>query len=194
MTKNTKRVHALGCVLILVAGCSTQPQPAAQPSPAVSAPAAETVPTETAPEVESVQPVEPSPAAVVEPEPEEQAATPAPAPSKEGWAVVDLGGQVTVAATQAGLTRIGAAKCKICHAVQYASWAEGGHGTRTPPLDCEDCHGPGSAYKDKKIMEDPDLARAAGLVDPDRAFCEQCHKFGWTDDVMQRTHAHKVED
>ena len=97
-------------------------------------------------------------------------------------------------ATKPGLTRIGAVKCKICHKVQFASWTETGHATRTPPLDCEDCHGPGSEYKNKKVMEDPEKATSAGLVRPDRAFCSQCHRTGWTDDLLKRAHAHKVED
>ena len=50
--------------------------------------------------------------------------------------VVDEGGLVEVKATKEGLTRIGAAKCKTCHVVQFKSWSEGAHAKRTPPLDC----------------------------------------------------------
>ena len=205
MTKNSKLVCALGCALMLVVGCSSQPEPTAQPAPTTPTVSPETEPAATEPA--PVVPAEPPTAAPVEEppvetEPPPPAVEPTPAPEAvepvapaepDGWAVVDLGGQVEVGATRAGLTRIGAGKCKICHKVQYASWAENGHGIRTPPLDCEDCHGPGSAYKGKKVMEDPEQARAAGMVIPDRAFCEQCHKGGWTDDLMTRTHAHKEE-
>ncbi|NIM00986.1 MAG: hypothetical protein GTN89_08790 [Acidobacteria bacterium] len=108
-------------------------------------------------------------------------------------AVVDIGGHVAVTATKDGLTRIGPAKCKICHKVQYASWLETAHGKRTPPLDCEDCHGPGSEYKGLKVMEDPEQARAAGLVTPDQAFCTQCHRSGRSADLMQQAHEHEPE-
>ncbi len=105
-------------------------------------------------------------------------------------------GPVAVADTKPGLTRIGAVKCKICHKVQYASWAESEHALRTPPLDCESCHGSGSEYKKKSIMQDPELARAAGLVIPDRSFCTggPCHQDGWEDDMIERAHAHATED
>ena len=43
-------------------------------------------------------------------------------------------------------------------------------------VGCESCHGPGSDYRPKRIMEDPEAARAAGLVVDDSAdACRQCH-------------------
>jgi len=39
-------------------------------------------------------------------------------------------------------------------------------------------------------MKDPDKARAAGLVMPDKAFCGKCHKQGVNDDLMKKAHAH----
>jgi len=43
-------------------------------------------------------------------------------------------------------------------------------------VGCESCHGPGSAYKPRKVMEDPQAARAAGLARPlDESFCIRCH-------------------
>jgi hypothetical protein len=184
---------------MLVVGCSSQSDPAVPSPPTVPAPSPETESdppaTEAAPEVNdattpdspaAVMPNEPSPP---KQDPPPQAAEPPPTP-----AVVDIGGPVEVGATKPGLSRIGAAKCKICHKVQFASWTETAHATRTPPLDCEDCHGPGSEYKSKKVMEDPEKARSAGLVTPDRSFCSQCHTADWTDDLLERTHAHKVED
>jgi len=43
-------------------------------------------------------------------------------------------------------------------------------------VGCESCHGAGSDYKAKKIMQDPEAARAAGLVmDNTAQLCSQCH-------------------
>jgi hypothetical protein len=100
---------------------------------------------------------------------------------------------VAVPAPKPGLESIGTDKCKRCHKVQHASWAETAHATREPPLDCEGCHGPGSEYQKMSVMKDPAQSRAAGLVDPDRAFCATCHKSGWSDDMLQRSHDHKTE-
>jgi hypothetical protein len=95
-----------------------------------------------------------------------------------------------VAETKPGLKRIGSDACGECHEVQFTSWSEGSHASRTPPLDCESCHGPGSEYKRMSVMQDPEKSRAAGLVIPDRAFCSQCHKTGLNDDLMKQVHAH----
>lgn len=99
---------------------------------------------------------------------------------------------VEVGATKPGLTRIGAAKCKLCHKVQFDSWAKTKHATRAPPLDCESCHGAGSEYKALAIMKDPKKALAAGLVTPGRMFCSKCHTGAWSDDLLKRSHAHKA--
>jgi hypothetical protein len=88
------------------------------------------------------------------------------------------------------LTYIGAKRCAMCHKPQHASWLETEHAKLDPPLDCESCHGPGSEYKSKKIMEDPAAARAAGLVVPTSEFCATCHVAGWEDNMLQRAHAH----
>ena len=44
-------------------------------------------------------------------------------------------------------------------------------------VQCETCHGPGSAYKDMKIMKDKDLAVKNGLIlhDNIQEFCVTCH-------------------
>ena len=43
-------------------------------------------------------------------------------------------------------------------------------------VGCEACHGPGSDYKAKKIMTDPEAARAAGLIsDKSASACTRCH-------------------
>lgn len=172
------------------------PRPAPTEVPSTKAPV-ETAPAEVASPPPLPPPPPPPAAPVSQPSQPAKAEPPRPtAPSPEvpsAPVVVDIGGPVEVAAPKPGLTRIGAEKCKICHKVQYASWSETAHAARTPPLDCEGCHGPGSEYKGLSVMKDPVKAREAGLVDPDRAFCSQCHKSGWTDDQFARAHAHKVE-
>jgi hypothetical protein len=44
-------------------------------------------------------------------------------------------------------------------------------------VQCESCHGPGSAYRKKKIMSDRDKAVAAGMWEPenDEKICLGCH-------------------
>ncbi len=126
-----------------------------------------------------------------------EASLPAPTPRSPVAAtptspVSDPGGDVAVKATKAGATRVGAAACKLCHRVQFESWAQTAHGKRTPPLDCESCHGPGSDYKSMPVMKDAAQAQAAGLVIPGAAFCATCHKHGWKDDQLKKAHAHKA--
>lgn len=93
---------------------------------------------------------------------------------------------------KAGLTRIGAEKCKLCHRLQYTSWADSGHARRKPALDCESCHGPGSEYKTAAVMKDPAKAKAAGLVEPGAAFCGKCHTGAWDPALLAKVHAHKA--
>ncbi len=109
---------------------------------------------------------------------------------------------------------VGAKKCKTCHKAQHSSWLEtkhakaydvlsveekkkpecvGCHVTGTTKKDvllegiqCEACHGPGSAYKSPKIMSkkkwpaDPEkymkMATEAGLIMPTEETCKGCHK------------------
>jgi hypothetical protein len=97
---------------------------------------------------------------------------------------------------------VGAAKCKMCHKVQYASWEETTHAKSTehakastdpaftadclkchatnaseelPGVQCEACHGPGADFKKMSIMKDRDAAIANGLVIPSQATCDGCH-------------------
>jgi nitrate/TMAO reductase-like tetraheme cytochrome c subunit len=96
---------------------------------------------------------------------------------------------------------ISAAKCKMCHKLQYESWEGlahakafdrlkpeeqakeeclGCHATNKsaemPGVQCEACHGPGSEYKGMKVMKDRDASIAAGLVIPTEATCKGCHE------------------
>jgi hypothetical protein len=42
-------------------------------------------------------------------------------------------------------------------------------------VQCEACHGPGSVYKDAKIMKDHALSVKNGLLVPDEKTCLKCH-------------------
>lgn len=184
------------------------PTPAAEPAPAPPESVAP-APPPAAPTVEPAKPKAASaptappraaptappaaPPTAVPPPPVVPTTPPKPtaAPAVSASNVVDPGGEVVVAATKPGLTRIGADKCRVCHKAQHASWAASGHAKRTPPLDCEGCHGPGSEYKAMSVMKDPKKARAAGLVDPDAAYCGKCHKGPWDPALLGKAHAHK---
>ena len=96
----------------------------------------------------------------------------------------------------------GAAKCKMCHKVQYASWENTSHAKATTVAEtstdreftsdclkchatnanqelsgvqCEACHGPGNDYKKMSIMKDREAAMANGLVIPTQETCDGCH-------------------
>lgn len=100
---------------------------------------------------------------------------------------------------------VGAKKCKVCHKKSgiFESWEASSHATGWDNLtdeekadenlkqyyttgtdakgelltgvQCEACHGPGSDYKKKKIMEDHEASLAAGLVVPTTETCLSCH-------------------
>lgn len=100
---------------------------------------------------------------------------------------------------------IGAKKCSMCHKKDgiAESWEATAHATAwdklTPEqqkdealkpfyttgtdekgnlltgIQCEACHGPGSNYKKKSIMEDKEQAIANGLIIPDEKTCMTCH-------------------
>lgn len=185
------------------------PAPAAEPAPPPPESAAPAPPPTAAP----AAPARPKPTTAPQAPPPKAAPTAPPAapptavppptvaptvppkppavPPASASNVVDPGGEVVVAATKPGLTRIGVEKCRVCHKAQHASWAASGHAKRTPPLDCEGCHGPGSEYKALAVMKDPKKARAAGLVDPDAAYCGKCHKGPWDPTLLRKAHAHK---
>jgi hypothetical protein len=113
-------------------------------------------------------------------------------------AILGLG----VMAASAAPTYIGAEKCKMCHKIQYDSWAqtkhakatEGAKNSKDPKFDaacltchatnkdeamagvqCEACHAAGSDYKTLSVMKDLAKAKAAGLVIPTQETCNGCH-------------------
>ncbi len=105
-------------------------------------------------------------------------------------------------AASAAPTYIGAAKCKMCHKIEYDSWSQTKHAKATDDakastkwkfeaacltchatnkdealagVQCEACHGPGSDYKTLSVMKDLAKAKAAGLVIPTQETCNTCH-------------------
>lgn len=74
-----------------------------------------------------------------------------------------------------------AAVCLRCHTTQaflgpeVVASAKGKYAD-SEGIGCEACHGPGSEYKSKKVMTDPEAAQAAGLVMVKSAeACVLCH-------------------
>jgi hypothetical protein len=71
--------------------------------------------------------------------------------------------------------------CLKCHATKASLGAGAVVSGKAKYADsegvgCESCHGPGSDYKPRKIMDDPEAARAAGLVMTKTADgCTHCH-------------------
>ncbi|MCD6250265.1 MAG: hypothetical protein J7J98_08055 [candidate division Zixibacteria bacterium] len=100
---------------------------------------------------------------------------------------------------------VGVKKCKICHKKSgiFESWGATTHATAYDGLtdeekadkelmkyyttgttakgdlltgvQCESCHGAGADYKKKKVMQDREVAVAAGLVIPTEETCLSCH-------------------
>jgi Cytochrome c554 and c-prime len=74
-------------------------------------------------------------------------------------------------------------ECLGCHVTGYSKTAA--EGADLAGVQCEACHGPGSEYKNMKIMSKKDYAAdhdaahaktlAAGLILPDEAACKSCH-------------------
>ena len=117
------------------------------------------------------------------------------------WALLGLIVLVAFGISMAENTYIGAAKCKMCHKVQYTSWEASGHAkafdrlegadasnpdclkchatnntAELPGVQCESCHGAGSAYKSMKVMKDKEASLAAGLIVPTHDTCKGCHE------------------
>jgi hypothetical protein len=112
---------------------------------------------------------------------------------------------IALAGEEAKHEYVGAKKCKMCHKKDgiYPAWEATGHakawdqlsdedkknkdcigchssgvdkdGNILEGVQCEACHGPGSDYKKKSVMEDREKAIAAGLLIPDEKTCLGCH-------------------
>jgi hypothetical protein len=89
---------------------------------------------------------------------------------------------------------VGSAKCKMCHKVEFTSWASSKHATTEPKAECETCHGNGGDYWTMPVMKDPVKAKGAGLIGkPEKASCTaKCHKAAeFKDDMMAKVHDKK---
>jgi hypothetical protein len=124
--------------------------------------------------------------------------------SKNFWVILAVAVIALVASNAAAEDHayVGAAKCKMCHKVQHASWMETTHAKATEVakaspdrefsadcltchatnaseefagVQCESCHGPGNDYKKMSIMKDRETAMANGLVIPTQETCNGCH-------------------
>jgi len=70
------------------------------------------------------------------------------------------------------------AACLKCHTTQHFLGAEldaKGKYDIAEGVSCEACHGAGSEYKSKKVMEDREAALAAGMSLEGEATCVKCH-------------------
>jgi len=137
--------------------------------------------------------------------------------------IVTLALTAIAVANPAASTFVGEAKCKMCHKIQHTSWAATKHAkafqslkpaeqkdpkcvnchvtnndAAMPGVQCEQCHGAGSAYMNMKVMKDPAAARANGLIEANKALCEKCHNkqsptfkgFNF-DEAVKKVHDHK---
>jgi nitrate/TMAO reductase-like tetraheme cytochrome c subunit len=89
---------------------------------------------------------------------------------------------------------VGSAKCKMCHKVEFDSWAKTKHATTEPKAECESCHGNGGDYWKMSVMKNPEQAKAAGLVaKPEKASCTaKCHKSAeFKDEMLTKVHDKK---
>ena len=143
------------------------------------------------------------------------------------WVLFALIVVIAFGMSQADNTYIGAKKCKMCHKVQFASWETSKHASafdslkgdeqsnaeclachatsgaaEMPGVQCESCHGAGSAYKKMSVMKDHDASIAAGLNIPTEKTCLGCHTgaphdqkdFVFADRVKDGVHEHKAEE
>ncbi len=193
-----RRTVSLAALAAALLACSEQKPaaPVAVPAPAREAPAAAPAPEAAPAPVAAPAPAPaPAPAAAPEHKPAPApAAAPAPAPAR-ARAPAPAAAPAAAAPAEASLpqieqpgthARLGAARCKGCHKVQYDSWAASAHAKKG--LECESCHGNGGDYV--KVMKDKARAAAAGLVTPTLAFCARCHLR--PDAVLlPKAHAHK---
>ncbi|MCF8405772.1 MAG: cytochrome c family protein [Bacteroidales bacterium] len=68
------------------------------------------------------------------------------------------------------------AKCVKCHSTFGSIDESVNLGIKiTEGVSCESCHGPGSVYKSKTIMQNREKAIASGMIVPDQKTCEGCH-------------------
>lgn len=64
---------------------------------------------------------------------------------------------------------------KDANFLKYYTTGTDAKGVLLEGVQCEACHGAGSNYKAKSVMEDKEAAIKAGLVIPDEKTCMGCH-------------------
>jgi hypothetical protein len=109
-------------------------------------------------------------------------------------AVAALGFVVQARLASADHAAIGSEKCKMCHKIEYDSWAKSKHATADPKAGCETCHGNGGDYFKMTVMKDPEKAKAAGLIaKPAKDGClKECHKAAeFKDEMLTKVHDKK---
>lgn len=93
-------------------------------------------------------------------------------------------------------------ECLSCHTTGFAA---GGYAIGAPNaaqfegVQCEVCHGPGSAYKAVSVMKDRKPAMANGLVIPTAETCKKCHgaknsraeKFNFAESLKKIDHRYR---
>lgn len=69
------------------------------------------------------------------------------------------------------------ADCLACHTTGHGkAMAAGKTAEAMKGVQCEACHGPGSAYKDMAVMKNKAEALKNGLIEPGEKVCAGCHK------------------
>lgn len=67
-------------------------------------------------------------------------------------------------------------KCLKCHSTVGHVDPDFVAGLRVEEgVSCESCHGPGSGYKIKSVMQNREKSKAKGLIIPDETLCVNCH-------------------
>lgn len=69
-------------------------------------------------------------------------------------------------------------KCLECHVTGFGTsgYKVGdANAANFEGVQCEACHGPGSAYKSMTIMKNRNASLANGLIEPNEAVCKKCH-------------------
>ncbi len=90
-------------------------------------------------------------------------------------------------AVQRSATRVGDAKCAVCHTTDHTSWLATRHAA--VKVDCESCHGPGSAHAASPTL----LNILHGTDSTNSIVCAQCHG-DINNDWSASKHAQIVED
>jgi formate-dependent nitrite reductase cytochrome c552 subunit len=145
------------------------------------------------------------------------------------WLAFALAAASAPVATVVAQEHVGAEACGSCHEAQYKKWQASGHSmslarlTKSQRRDrvcrschtmvanqdepklqgvqCESCHGAGSHYSPRWVMQDPVLSKLYGLEPVTDATCKPCHTgdgpslkaFVYKEKVVHVCHVEKTE-